>query len=76
MEIMAAIEIALTVINTIQKTAPIVSKFISDMTPIGEAVVQKLTGEPMTDDQRLRLREAIIAAHNEFQALTPPPGEA
>lgn len=76
MDWMAALQIALNVIDVIKKADPIVSKAIDDFTPIGEYVVTKLTGKDLTTDQRNQLRQAIIDAHNEFQALQPHPGEA
>ena len=75
MQWLAAVEIALKIIDGIKKIEPIVSKAIDDFTPIGEYVVTKLTGKELTEDQRSELRKSIMDAHNEFQALAPPPGE-
>lgn len=76
MEWMAAIQIALNVIDAIKKAEPIVSKAIEDFTPIGEYVVTKLTGKDLTTEQRDQLRQSIIDAHNEFQNLKPDADQA
>lgn len=72
MDFMAALSLAMTVINAIKTAEPIITEVIKDFTPIGEAVIQKVTGKSLTEEQRTQLTEQIVANHERFQKPIPP----
>ncbi len=71
MQFMAALSLAMTVIDAIKTAAPVVKEVITDWTPIGEAVITKVTGKSLTEDQREQLTKQIISNHERFQQPIP-----
>lgn len=72
MDFTTALNLAIAAIDIIVKTAPVVKEVVTNFEPIVEALIQKFTGKPLTDDQRTQLREQIIKNHTRFQQPIPP----
>lgn len=71
MDFAAALQIAITVIETLVKVEPVIVKGISDLTPFVTALVERFTGVPLTDEERTALEAKLDELHNQFQAPIP-----
>ncbi len=67
MQFLAALELAMAAISVIQKLEPIAAKAITNFKPIVSGIVEKFTGDKLTDEQRNIIDKRIIANHERFQ---------
>ena len=75
MDFAAALTIATTVVNTFIKLEPIAAQAISDFKPFVTGLIEKFTGQPVTEEQRTEIEAKIDDLHNRFQAPIPPESE-
>ena len=72
MDFAAALQLATQAITIFMKVEPVVAQAISDFKPFADALIQKLTGTPLTTDQRTEMEAHIDDLSEQFQAPIPP----
>lgn len=82
MDFAAALDIASKAVDVFMKIEPIVVKGVpvviqgaKDLKVFAEAFIQKLTGNPITEDQRTELEAKLDDLHAQFQKPIPPESE-
>lgn len=71
MDPMTAIGLATTAVELFMKVEPVIAKGITDFKPFAIAFYEKITGKPITPEQREALETSIDDLHNEFQKPIP-----
>ena len=72
---MTGLTIATTAVELIMKIAPTAIQGIEDMHIFATTFFERITGQQITPETRIKLRAAVDAAYEEFQAPIPPESE-
>ena len=71
MDIATAISLVTTVVETFIKVEPVIASTITDQKPFATALFERLTGQQISDSDRLTIETSIDALHAEFQQPIP-----